>query len=234
MTNIKSRQVANLDKKFQLLYEKVMQQFSITEEVIQNSLQEEQMEKIAQNENDIDLLEKEIRIEVVRSILLSPRAAELRKLISHQDITNFLETIGDLLVNITQPSKKIDLNLPDFDYFRVTLGKMFSFSKKMVSDAIYSFYYKDSSLAYKIISDDDYMDDLFREISENILLLFQDLSLNEQELSNILNISCVAYIIEQIGDIATHIAEASIYLIEGTDIRHKLSETNDTINNGPY
>jgi phosphate transport system protein len=201
-----------------------MQQFSITEELLQGSLQESLIEKIIRNENNIDLLENEIRVEVVNALLFTLRAAELRKLISYQDNTNFLETIGDLLVNISYPFKKIDLNLPDFDYFKVTLGKMLSFAKKMVGDAIYSFYYKDATVAYKTISDDDYLDDLFREISENIPLLFQDLPLNEKELSNIVNISNIAYIVEQIGDIATHIAEASVYLIEGKDIRHKLSE----------
>jgi phosphate transport system protein len=163
-------------------------------------------------------------VEVVRTILLSPRAAELRLLVSYQDITNFLETTGDLLVNIIQLFKKIDLNLPDFDYFQVTLGKMLSFAKKMVSDAIYSFYYKDSTVAYRTISDDDRMDEWFREISGNILMSFQELPLSEQELANIINISYIAHVLEQIGDIATHIAEASVYLIEGMDIRHILSE----------
>jgi phosphate transport system protein len=224
MTNIKSRQGVNLDKKFQMIYEKVMQQFSATEEIIQKPFCEELMMKIVRNENEIDALEKDVRVEVVRSILMTPRAAELRLLVSCQDITNFLETIGDLLVNISQLFKKIDLNLPDFDYFRITLEKMLSFSKKMVSDATYSFFYKDATVAYKAISDDDGLDSLFREISENMLLSFQELPLSEQELSNIINIGNVAYAVEQIGDIATHIAEASIYLIEGTDIRHKLSE----------
>jgi phosphate transport system protein len=224
-TNSKSRKIADLDKKFQSLYEKVMQQLSLTEKLLQENPQEEGLiERIVQNESDIDLLENGIRAEMVGALLLTPRAAELRMLISYQDITNFLEAIGDLLVNIMQPFKKIDLSLPDFDYFKVSLGKMLSFSTKMVSDAIYSFYYKDSAVAYKTISDDDYLDDLFREISENILLLFQELPLNEQELSNIIHISNIAYIIEQIGDTATHMAEASVYLIDGTDIRHKPAE----------
>jgi phosphate transport system protein len=220
-----SRQIANLDKKFQTLCEKVMQQLAITEEFFQKDLQESNIEKMIRNKDDINLLENEIRVDVVTVLLSNPRAAVLRKLISYQDITNFLEAIGDLLMNAySWPFKKIDFNLPEFDYFKVTLEKMLSFAKKMVSNAIFSFYYKDADTAYKTISDDNQLDDLFHEIFENIPLLLQDLPLNEQELSNIAGISNLAYIIEQIGNTSTHIAEASIYLIEGKDIRHKSVE----------
>jgi phosphate transport system protein len=221
-SNSKSRQIANLDEKFKLLCEKVLLQLTSAEETLKESKPDDFYEKVTQTEKEIDLLENEIRTNVVTLVLYAPKAAELRKLITYQDITNFLEAIGDSLIDtIFCPAKKIDVNLPEFDYFQLTLAKMLSCAKKMVNDAIFSFCYEDSVAAYKTIADDDAMDELFREISENTILLFQELPLNEQELANIINISHTAYSIEQIGDIATHIAEATIYMIEGTDIRHK-------------
>ncbi|MDR2058424.1 MAG: hypothetical protein LBP83_09145 [Dysgonamonadaceae bacterium] len=224
-SNIKSRQIDSLDKKFQALCEKVLQQLTLAEEILRKNRQDDLYEKVNQIEADIDLLENGIRVDVVTLILYAPKATELRKLITYQDITNFLEAVGDLLVDmIFHPIKKINTNLPEFNYFQVTLEKMLAHVKKMISDAIFSFCYEDSEIAYKIIEEDDLIDDMFNDLSENIILLFQDLSLNEQELLNTVNINNIAYIIEQIGDIATNIAEASIYMIEGTDIRHQLSK----------
>jgi phosphate transport system protein len=221
-TNSKSRQIASLDEKFRILCEKVLQQLSFAEEMLKESKPDDFYKKANQVEKEIDILEKEIRTNVVTLILYAPKAAELRKLITYQDITNFLEAIGDLLIDtVFNSEKKINTDLPEFDYFQLTLSKMLSFAKKMVNDAIFSFCYEDGATAYKTIADDDVMDELFREISENTILLFQELPLNEQELANIIKISHIAYSIEQISDIATHIAEAAVYMIEGTDIRHK-------------
>jgi phosphate transport system protein len=224
-TNIKSKLIASLDKKFQTLCEKVLQQLTFMDEILRKGMQDELYEKVTQLETDIDLLENEIRADVVMRFLYSPKAMELRRLITCQDITNFLETIGDLLFNIISHSvKKIDTSLPEFEYFQVTLEKMLAYAKKMVSDAIFSFCCEDGVVAYQIIVDDDVLDNLFVELSENLVASFQDIPLSERELTNIINISNIAYVIEQIGDIATHIAEASIYMLEGKDIRHGLSE----------
>jgi phosphate transport system protein len=229
--NLKSRQFSNLNSKFQSLYEKVMQQLSLSEDLVHNGTKIGIFEKIIENESAIDMLENEIRIEVINILLIStPRAVELRKLITYQDITNFLEEIGDLVIDLSvYYQKKIDLSLADFEYFRLTLGGMLSLSKKMVEKAVIAFCCENANDAYETISDDDAIDKLFGEISENIVLTFQDLQLNDQEITNIVNISNIAYIIEHIGDIATHIAEAAIYLIEGKDIRHRLSKKNKTI-----
>jgi phosphate transport system protein len=221
-TNSKSRQIASLDEKFKTLCEKVLQQLAFAEEVMKERKTDDFYEKVNQIETEIDLLENGIRADVVTVLLYAPKAAELRKLITYQDITNFLEAIGDLLYDtIFYPLKKFDTTLPEFDYFQLTLSKMLSYAKKMVNDAIFSFCYEDSVVAYKTIAEDDVMDELLHEISENTVLLFQELPLNEQELTNIISISHAAYTIEQIGDNATYIAEAAVYLIEGKDIRHK-------------
>jgi phosphate transport system protein len=221
-TNSKSRQIASLDEKFKALCEKVLQQLTFAEEALRENKPDEFYRKVNQIETDIDLLENGIRIDVVTLVLYAPKAAELRKLITYQDITNFLETIGDLLFDtIFYPVKKIDSNVPDFNYFQLTLTKMLSYAKKMVNDAIFSFCYEDSLVAYQTIADDDVMDELFREIVENTILSFHELPLNEKELANIITINQTAYGLELIGDIATYIAEAAVYTIEGTDIRHK-------------
>jgi phosphate transport system protein len=214
-----------------------MQQLDFFEDVLLKNPNTELAKKINMNESEIDRLENEVREEVVKSLLTSsPRAIELRKIITYQDITNFLESIGDLLMDIiTYPIEKKVFDLPDFEDFRAKLKEMLIFSKKMVNDAIFSFYYEDSDIAYRTIIEDNILDGLFREISENTLLYFQDTPLSEQELTNIIHITNSAFIIEQIGDIATYIAEAAIYMIKGTDIRHKFSNY-DVINetNGNY
>jgi phosphate transport system protein len=220
--NSKQSQTDDLDIKFKTLCEKVLQQLSFAGEIIQKKQPEDFYDKVAQTEIEIDLLENEIRTDVVTMFLYAPKAAKLRKLITYQDITNYLEAIADLLIDsIFYPMKKFDTNLPEFDYFQVTLSKMLSYAKEMLNNAIFSFCYEDSQVAHKTIADDDVLDKLFCELSENTILSFQELSLSEQELINIISISNMAYIIEQIGDMATQIAEAAVFMIEGTDIRHR-------------
>jgi len=218
--NIKSRQFASLKSDFQTLSENVIQQLSFFEGLLCTGYKQAVYEEIISNEANINVFENKIRLDFVNSMLsFTPRAIELRKLITYQDTTNHLEAIGNLLVDGVTLLKTIDLYSPDFDYFKVTLRKMFSLAKGMVDDAIFSFCYKDSTVAYKIISRDDTLNQLLREILENVTFVFQDLPLSVQELKNITYISNLSYIFEQIGNIATSIAEASVYLIEGKYIK---------------
>jgi len=226
--NIKSRQFASLKSDFQTLSENVIQQLSFFEGLLRTRFKQVVYEEMISNEININLFENKIRLDFVNSMLLfAPRAIELRKLITYQDTTNHLEAIGNLLMDGVTLLKTIGLNSPDFDYFKVTLIKMFSLTKGMVGDAIFSFCYEDPLVANKVISEDDILNQLHREVLENITLIFQDLPLSVQELKNITCISNLSYIFEQIGDIAANIAEASVYLIEGKYIRNQFSEINN-------
>ena len=214
--NVKSRQFVGLKNDFQTLSENVIQQLSFVEGLLQTGYKQAVYEEVINNNKNACLLTKKIRVDFVNSMLLfSPRAVELRQLVTCQDATNYLEAIGKLLVDGVILLKAIDLELPDFDYFNVTLSKMFSRAKGMVGDAVFAFCYEDSSVAHKIISEGVALN----EVVETATLTFQDLPLSVQELKNITGISNLSYIFEKICNIAVNIAAASVYLIEGKYIK---------------
>ncbi|MDR3062301.1 MAG: phosphate uptake regulator PhoU, partial [Dysgonamonadaceae bacterium] len=161
------------------------------------------------------------RDEIINAVFLfSPKATDMRKLIAYIDMTFFLERIGDLVLNISNFTKKTRFDYDPFTEFRVILTKMLKAAEKMVKNAVFAFSCEDNTMARDTIAIDDKVDELLSEINEKIQQSFTEKILNSQDLLNITCINSMSYNIERIADNATNIAEAAIYLIEGKDIRH--------------
>ncbi len=208
---------------FQLLSEIVLSQISVTHNLLLSKEEPnpEIYEGVERNEIIIDGLDVKIREEVINATLLfTPRATDLRKIIAYHDMTIYLERIGDLILNVAHFTKRMDLNLSEFDAFKGLIDKMLNHVEKMVRNAVIAFSCEDNSIAYKTISTDDKVDELFKEVTEKLAEVFKNRPLSEQELKNIMSINSISYNIERIGDNATNIAESAIYLTDGKDIRH--------------
>lgn len=222
MTGIKAQYLDQLLKDFELLSELVLKQIISAGQLLENNSTLETYVDVERNENLIDGLDVKIREEVINAIFLfTPRATDLRKIIAYHDMTIYLERIGDLLLNITNFTKEIQLNMTDFDPFMKILRKMFRYVEDMVRNAVFAFSGEDDTMAYATISTDDKVDVLFKEVNDKLRRTFKDRPLSEQELKNVMIINSISYNIERIGDNATNIAESAIYLMEGKDIRHK-------------
>jgi phosphate transport system protein len=178
-------------------------------------------EEIATNEILIDGLDVKMREKVINAIFLfNPKAMDLRKIIAYHDMTIYMERIGDLILNISRLLGQCKLEGESFDELGKKIAQMLVFVEKMVRNAVFSFTCEDNSIAYLTISTDDKVDVLFREITTALYTNFHGKVLSSQDLQNIISINSISYNIERIGDNATNIAEAAIYLIEGKDIRH--------------
>lgn len=220
-SNIKNKQLELLLHDFEHLAKTAMMQMQITTRLMQNNAIEELYNEAESNEIIMDRLEVKVREEVVFTIFqFNPIAADLRKIISYQDVTINLERIGDMLLNIIHFLKETERNLPEFEPVNKRILKMADYASEMLRNAIFSFSNEDSHMAYKVIEEDDKVDELFHQISSSLQDVFTNKPLNKREVQSIININAISYNLERIGDSATNIAESAIYLTEGKDIRH--------------
>lgn len=220
-TNIKNKQLELLLHDFELLSRTAIIQMQIATKLFQDNTIDSLYQEAEANEIIMDRLEIKIREEAVFTIFqFNPIAADLRKIITYQDITTNLERIGDILLNIIHFIKETDLSSPAYDTIKKHIAKMTSYAGEMLRNAIYSFSNEDNHAAYKVIEEDDKVDELFHKIAVSLQEAFANRSLSKKEIQSIINTNAIAYNLERIGDSATNIAEATIYLTEGKDIRH--------------
>jgi phosphate transport system protein len=219
--NIKTRQLDLLLNDFELLAKTTLTQLQITNKLLQNNDVELLYEEAESNEIILDRLEIKVREEAVFTIFqFNPKAADLRKIITYQDVTTNLERIGDMLLNVIHFLRVTDFAHPDFAELKTITGQMMERVGDMLRNAILSFSNEDSNLAYRVIEEDDRVDELFHRIGLHLQEEFQDRKLSKSEIRNMIHTNAISHNLERIGDSATNIAEAAIYLVEGKDIRH--------------
>lgn len=206
---------------FQVLAKIILQQFHFIYQLLEDNKTENTYTDLENNERLIDSLEVKIRDEVIHTIVLyNPRATNLRKIISYYDMTAYLERIGDLTVNISRFLRRTALEGPLFQEYKKDLVKMFSQVENMTQNAIFAFTCEDILLAKNTIESDDKTDDLYHRINNKLPDSSTGHTLSRQDMMDLLSINGLAYNMERIGDNATNIAEAAIYLIEGKNIKH--------------
>lgn len=220
-SDMKSRQLKLLLNDFELLSKTALTQLQIATKLLEDNTIEVLYEEAEANEIIMDRLEIKIREEVVFTIFqFTPKAADLRQIITYQDITTNLERVGDMLLNIIYFIRETDLNHANFSGIKKLITKMVKDVNEMLRNAIFSFSSEDSLTAYQVIKDDDKVDNLFHEINASLQDVFSEKSLTKEEIKVITKISALSHNLERIGDSATNIAEATIYMTEGKDIRH--------------
>lgn len=220
-TSIKLKQLKILLNDFELLSRTALTQLRIASKLMKDNTTETLYEEIETNENIIDRLEITIREEAVYAIFqFTPKASDLRLIITYQEITTNLERVGDMVLNIVHLLKEIHLDLPRFVEFKELLQKMLDYASDMIHHAISSFSNGDAQAAYGVIKKDDEVDELFFQINKLLETSLQGIALNRDEIANVIGINSISQNLERIGDSATNIAEATIYLTEGKDIRH--------------
>lgn len=221
-TNIKSKQLEILVHDFELISKTALTQIQVVSKIVNDhSLLESLYGEVKTNEMIIDRLEIKIREEVVFSIFqFNPIASDLRQIISYLEITTNLERIGDMLLNVTQYLKDTDMSANELLGIRNMISEMLSDVQEMLRDALLSYSNMDAKVAYKVIQYDDQVDDLFQRIKLSLQEVYSRKQPTAKDIAALLNIEAIGHNLERVGDSATNIAEAAIYLTEGKDIRH--------------
>ena len=140
---------------------------------------------------------------------------ELRLIVSALKITNDLERIGDLAVNLAQRAITLrempGAQLPD------ELAPMAAAVRAMVSKSLGALIVRNADLATLVLESDDvvdrYRDTIFEKLMENMT---QQASL----VSSGMQIVLATRHLERIADHATNIAEDIIFWVRGLDVRH--------------
>lgn len=219
--NMKRKQLQILMNDFELLAKTALLQLQIVSKLFDNKNIESLIEEAQANEIIIDRLELKVREEIVFAIFkFTPKASDLRQIITYQDITTNLERIGDMCMNIIAYIRETDLEVGHFGEIKKGVAKMLKYTAEMLQNAIISFSNEDSKLAYEVIQEDDKVDELYHQLKNWIQKEFSDKQVSAEDLRAIVNIETITHNLERIGDSATNIAESTIYMTDGKDIRH--------------
>lgn len=215
------------DEELQHLKEKLLKMGSLVEDGIKNSIHSlverdnALAHKVIDNDRLVNTLDVEIDEESIRLIALrQPKATDLRFITMAMKITTDLERMGDFAVNIAE--RALELNEEPVLKPYIDIPKMREIAQGMIRDALDAFVRKDKNLAMEVIMRDDQVDDLKREVLQELaFFMTQDPS----TVSRAMKVSFVAQYLERVADHATNIAEMVIYLVEGKIIRHMAPPT---------
>jgi phosphate transport system protein len=157
---------------------------------------------------------------------------EMRLIVSALKITNDLERIGDIAVNLAQ--RVISLREMTPSEIPGELAPMAAAVRSMVSRSLGALIFRNVELAVQVLESDDVVDQYRDRIFENLLQgMTQDTALVSPGLQFIL----ATRHLERIADHATNIAEDIIFWVRGLDVRHgrgltvrpELSSAADTV-----
>lgn len=215
------------DEELQHLKEKLLRMGSLVEDAIKNSIHalverdNALAQKVIDNDRLVNTLDVEIDEESIRLIALrQPKATDLRFITMAMKITTDLERMGDFAVNIAE--RAIELNEEPVLKPYIDIPKMREIAESMIRDALNAFVKKDKHLALDVIMRDDQVDDLKRDVLQELALY---MAKDPATVSRAMKVSFVAQYLERVADHATNIAEMVIYLVEGKIIRHMAPPT---------
>jgi len=181
---------------------------------------EELINKIKKNELEIDSFEISISDQFINSIVLyQPVASDLRKLVAVYRMVLNLERIGDLVMNIMKTMQELDSS-SEYKSMSELLLNMLVSGKIMVEKSILSFVNSDPDFAIWTIKNDQIVDEMNQKLLINSIAKARISEKTKEMLLSYADLKNIITNIERIADHATNIAEATIYSLQGTDIRH--------------
>ena len=177
----------------------------------------EAAEAVREGEVEINQLERVLDDRCIHIIARrQPTASDLRLLITIMKGCVDLERMGDEAEKIARMASEIShLPLPADQY--ADLQQMQESVIRMVSDTLDAFARLDLDAARAVIMADAEVDRMFSAIDQS---LSQGLYTHADSIQRSLNTIWAARALERIGDHAKNICELTVYLIEGTDVRH--------------
>ncbi|MDI3504030.1 MAG: phosphate transport system protein [Candidatus Cloacimonadota bacterium] len=165
-------------------------------------------------EEKVNRLEVEIdKVTINLIALYQPEAIDLRRILMMYRINTDLERLGDQAVNIAQSAEHIDA----CEIKEQELFQMQELTLKMFGDAITAFLKEDVNLAQAVCAKDQAVDDLNKIVYKQVL---QHIQANPGHADFYLHTLRIAKNLERSADLATNIAENTIYLSQGKQIKH--------------
>mgnify|MGYP000896597477 CR=1 FL=1 len=195
------------DKQLKILHQDMLEMGKLCEDAIAMTAQmlegkEGLTARISAAEMEIDHKQREVESRC-RQILLrqQPVACDLRVIAAALKIVPDMERIGDQAEDISE----LMPGIAEFEFSgRVHIKEMAGATVKMVTESVQSFVDSDEMLARKVIASDDFVDELFDKVKEELVEL---ICKKEIDVAIALDLLMTAKYFERIGDHAVNIAE---------------------------
>jgi phosphate transport system protein len=162
------------------------------------------------DDRDLDLEARCLRL----IALQQPTASDLRRIGTIMKMITDIERVGDLAVSIAKIAMKIEKNFGEPNV--VDIPKMANEARAMIKLALESFVRCDAKLVQEVIARDESVDQLYRELREQI---FRQMI---QEPAGVVTdgwLLLVIHHLERIADHAVNIAERVNFIITGEFIQ---------------
>jgi len=166
--------------------------------------------KVREVEKRVNQLEVDLDDQCVSIIALrQPAARDLRVITSIMKAVTDLERIGDEADRIAKMALGVaDLPIPANHTDIVP----------MLTGALDAFARRDTTLAVKVIADDEKVDEGYAALVRKNMT---EMRKNPEDVEHAMNLMWAARALERIGDHAKNICEYVVYQVEGEDVRHR-------------
>jgi phosphate transport system protein len=130
-------------------------------------------------------------------------------------IVTDIERIGDLAVDVSE--RALELNEEPTLKPYIDIPRMAKAARNMLKEALDAFVNRNAELAWSVLDEDDFVDELNKQIFRELLTFMIE---DPHSISRAIRITYISKYLERIADHATNIAEMVVYLVEGRIIRH--------------
>lgn len=216
----------HFDEELKNLKEKLLYMAGLAETMISDSVKalveqkEDIIDQVYKNEDEINLLQVEIDDRTIKMIALhQPAAVDLRFLVTAIKINSELERMGDQAINICQAAKEL-LKQPLLKPL-IDIPRMAEIAGQMVKDSLDAFVQQDPKLAKSVCVRDDEVDDLKDQVFRELLTYMMS---DPGTIQRAMDLILISRHLERIADHATNIGEEVIFMVQGKDIRHHITE----------
>ncbi|WP_295102750.1 phosphate signaling complex protein PhoU [uncultured Candidatus Kuenenia sp.] len=213
----------HFDQQLGVLRRNLIQMASVVEMAISNavkSLKERDSDlahSVVMHDEQVDDLELEIDKQCVDLLALQqPMAVDLRFITSAMKITNNLERMGDLAVNIAE--RVVPLNQEPQLKPLIDIPMMATIAQTMVKDSIDAFVNKDTALAQAVCQRDSTVDALNDQIFRELLTYMME---DPGNIIRAVHLMFISRHLERIADHSTNIAEEVVYIVRATVVKHR-------------
>ncbi len=176
--------------------------------------------QVLRQEDRINQMEVEIDRELSGIIARrQPTARDLRLLTAFSKATANLERVGDEAARIARAVERI-INIGVATRLRLPVGDLqfeADLAIALLRKALDAFARLDVDRALEVLKQDDQIDNEFEGLMRKLITYMME---DPRTISSSIDLVFVAKAIERVGDHAKNLAEATIYVVKGTDVRH--------------
>lgn len=206
-----------MDHEMSIITNDLLNMTGLIEETIRQAIKSlterdsELARNIINNDEEIDDLEDSIKDKCLKFLATQqPLAGDLRYMISVMQMVRDLERIGDHCEDIA----KYTLRFENEEYMKelIDIPRMADMAARMVKNAIDAFVNRDLRLARKVWKADEEVDELFRNIYDELMGMVDQ---NPARANQSVMFLFIAAHLERIADYATNICEETVFAMEG-------------------